>query len=290
MSLAFSSNPEQQADAVIAPTHADGIWSSRLADWLTYGLYWGVHVAALGVFFTGVTKTALVLFALTFWGRMFGITGGYHRYFSHRRSRPSRRLPVLARAARHRWRRRRVRCGGPASTASITASRDGPGDVHSPKRGFWYSHLGWIFDKTSQATASTRSPTSRSTPSSCGSNRWHFVPPVALAVACFAIGGMPGLFWGFFVSTMLLWHGTFTINSLVAPVRHAPLRRPTTPARTTGARAAHLRRGLAQQPPPLHGDARARASAGGRSTSPTTCCAVSPPSASSGTCASRPRR
>ena len=29
-----------------------------------------------------------------------------------------------------------------------------------------------------------------------------------------SIGGFPLLVWGFFVSTVLLWHGTFTINSL----------------------------------------------------------------------------
>src|SRR6185312_10695257 len=28
------------------------------------------------------------------------------------------------------------------------------------------------------------------------------------------VGGAPLLVWGFFVSTVLLWHGTFTINSL----------------------------------------------------------------------------
>ncbi|HZH03377.1 MAG TPA: fatty acid desaturase, partial [Myxococcaceae bacterium] len=30
----------------------------------------------------------------------------------------------------------------------------------------------------------------------------------------FLIGGFPLLIWGFFISTVLLWHGTFTINSL----------------------------------------------------------------------------
>ena len=95
MSLALSPAPQPEAETVIAPTHADGIWSSRLADWLTHSLYWGVHAAALGVFFTGVTKTALVLFALTFWGRLFGITGGYHRYFSHRAYKTSRWFQFL---------------------------------------------------------------------------------------------------------------------------------------------------------------------------------------------------
>jgi len=151
MSLALSPAPEEQVEAVIAPTHADGIWSSRLADWLTYGLYWGVHVAAIGVFFTGVTKTALVLFALTFWGRLFGITGGYHRYFSHKTYKTSRPfqflLALLGTMATQK---------GPLWWASLHRihhrESDGPGDVHSPKRGFYYSHQGWIFDKKWQAT------------------------------------------------------------------------------------------------------------------------------------------
>jgi stearoyl-CoA desaturase (delta-9 desaturase) len=35
-----------------------------------------------------------------------------------------------------------------------------------------------------------------------------------LAVSLWLIGSWPALVWGFFVSTTLLWHGTFTINSL----------------------------------------------------------------------------
>jgi stearoyl-CoA desaturase (delta-9 desaturase) len=40
------------------------------------------------------------------------------------------------------------------------------------------------------------------------------VPPASLAVALFAVGGWGALLWGFFVSTAVLWHGTFVINSL----------------------------------------------------------------------------
>ena len=36
----------------------------------------------------------------------------------------------------------------------------------------------------------------------------------AYALLTFAFGGWYGLVWGFLVSTTLLWHGTFTINSL----------------------------------------------------------------------------
>jgi stearoyl-CoA desaturase (delta-9 desaturase) len=37
---------------------------------------------------------------------------------------------------------------------------------------------------------------------------------VLYGVLMFLIGGLPGFVWGFVVSTVLVWHGTFTINSL----------------------------------------------------------------------------
>jgi stearoyl-CoA desaturase (Delta-9 desaturase) len=40
------------------------------------------------------------------------------------------------------------------------------------------------------------------------------VPTIALALAFLLIGGAHGLVWGYFVSTVLLWHGSFSVNSL----------------------------------------------------------------------------
>jgi stearoyl-CoA desaturase (delta-9 desaturase) len=45
-------------------------------------------------------------------------------------------------------------------------------------------------------------------------DRWWWIPPATLGVGSFLLGGSFGLVWAFFVSTTLLWHGTFTINSL----------------------------------------------------------------------------
>jgi stearoyl-CoA desaturase (Delta-9 desaturase) len=45
-------------------------------------------------------------------------------------------------------------------------------------------------------------------------NNWKHVPAVLYAATITAIFGWSGLLWGFFISTVLLWHGTFTINSL----------------------------------------------------------------------------
>jgi stearoyl-CoA desaturase (delta-9 desaturase) len=37
---------------------------------------------------------------------------------------------------------------------------------------------------------------------------------VGYATAFYAIWGLPGLMWGFCVSTVFTWHGTFLVNSL----------------------------------------------------------------------------
>ena len=51
-------------------------------------------------------------------------------------------------------------------------------------------------------------------PELCWLNRHHWVPGLLLAVLCFLIGGWSGLVWGFVVSTVLLYHGVFAVNSL----------------------------------------------------------------------------
>src|SRR5437763_16204620 len=56
-------------------------------NWRTSAPFLLLHFVPLLAFVTGVTPTALALLAATFLGRMFFVTGGYHRYFSHRSDR-----------------------------------------------------------------------------------------------------------------------------------------------------------------------------------------------------------
>jgi len=191
-------------------SESDGALARR--EVLPRVLYWGVHLAALGVLWTGADPVALALFAITFWGRMFGVTGGYHRYFSHKTYRTSRAFQfVLA------WLGASATQKGPLWWAGLHRRHhrfaDGPGDTHSPRSGFYYAHQGWIFDPRWNATPIELIPDFARYPELRWLNRWHFVPPVALAVACFAIGGWSGLFWGFFLSTTVLWHATYCVNS-----------------------------------------------------------------------------
>jgi stearoyl-CoA desaturase (delta-9 desaturase) len=92
---------------------------------------------------------------------------------------------------------------------------DQEGDLHSPVRnGFWWSHVGWILAPDYDETLYERIPDMASYPELRWLNEHFLIPPVAMAVLLYLLGGMPWLVWGFFISTTALWHATFTINSL----------------------------------------------------------------------------
>jgi stearoyl-CoA desaturase (delta-9 desaturase) len=172
------------------------------------------HLACSGAIFTGVSWGPLGLCISHYVIRMFGITAGYHRYFAHRSYRTSRWFQfVLA------W----VGCSavqkGPLWWASHHRHHhqhsDQSEDVHSPERlGFWWSHLGWILCSKYKETNLRKIKDFAKYPELRWLNRFHLIPGIALAAGCFLLAGWQGLVWGFFISTVLLYHSTFAINSL----------------------------------------------------------------------------
>ena len=183
--------------------------------WLVSLPFYLVHVAAVvGVAMVGWSWKGALLAVALYYVRMFGVTGGYHRYFSHRTYRTSRAfqfvLAVLAQSS--------VQKGAlwwAAHHRDHHKYSDTPKDPHSFRDyGFWYSHVGWILSRETEDTDFDNIKDLARYPELRWLNTWHFVPGVALAVALFLIGGPWALVWGFFVSTTMLWHGTFTINSL----------------------------------------------------------------------------
>ena len=175
--------------------------------------YWAIHASCLLAFFVPITTTALVLCAVLFWVRMFGITGGYHRYFSHRTYKTSRAFQfVLA------WIGASAVQKGPLWWAGVHRvhhrKSDQPGDPHSPRQGFWHAHQGWIFEGPWDDTRTDLMRDFTKYPELLWLNKYHFVPPISLAVLCFAVGGFTGLLWGMGISTVLCWHATYSINSL----------------------------------------------------------------------------
>jgi stearoyl-CoA desaturase (delta-9 desaturase) len=172
-----------------------------------------IHLCVLGAFWSGSTVDAWVCCGVFFLVNMFAVTGGYHRYFSHRTYKTSRVFQfVMA------WLAQSTAQKGALWWAAHHRAHhlysDQHGDLHSPVReGFWYSHMGWLFNDTS-ATDYARIPDLTRFPELRFLNKYYLLPPITLGVATFIVLGAPGLFIGFFLCTVISWHATFTINSL----------------------------------------------------------------------------
>jgi stearoyl-CoA desaturase (Delta-9 desaturase) len=173
-----------------------------------------LHLLPLLAIFTGVSRTAVVLCVVLYASRMFFITAGYHRYFSHRSYRLNRFWQFVFAFG-----------GGTAAQKGALwwASHhrdhhrysDTPRDIHSPtQKGFFWSHVGWILCDKYAATEYDRIKDFAKYPELVFLNKQDWIAPWVLGFACFFIGGWSGLLIGFFLSTVLLWHATFTVNSL----------------------------------------------------------------------------
>jgi stearoyl-CoA desaturase (delta-9 desaturase) len=173
-----------------------------------------VHLAAIGLFFVPFKWYYALTCFVALEVRMFFVTAGYHRYFSHRSFKTSRwfqfviawmamsssQKGILWWAAHHRHHHR---------------YSDQEDDLHSPTLfGFWWSHVGWILSDRYNNTRFDYIGDFAKYPELRWLNRYHLLPPAVLAVVMFLIGGLPLFLWGFCLSTVLLWHATFTINSL----------------------------------------------------------------------------
>jgi len=185
-----------------------------LSGWLVSVPFALVHLMCLAVFLTGIGTLDVVLCGLFYFVRMFGITGGYHRYFSHRAYKTSRWFQfVLA------WLGCSALQKGPLWWAGHHRGHhlysDTEKDPHSPITGtIWHSHVGWIVAQKHEATDYKAIKDFAKFPELQWLNNWHWVPGIVLGTACFLIGGWSGLIVGFFISTVLLYHGTFCVNSL----------------------------------------------------------------------------
>ncbi|MEW6280154.1 MAG: fatty acid desaturase [Candidatus Eremiobacterota bacterium] len=200
--------------------------SDERLDWVGAIPFALLHLSVLLVFWTGASLVAVAGCLASYLIRMFGITAGYHRYFSHRSYQTGRAFQLtlallgassaqmgpLWWAAHHRHHH---------------AYSDTDEDVHSPGlRGFFWAHIGWFLCRRHAHTNYHRVRDLTRFPELVLLDRLPLLAPVAYAVFWFLLGvalePVPALgtdrwqmfVWGFLVSTVLLYHGTFCINSL----------------------------------------------------------------------------
>ena len=211
----------REAGEPLDPHTADRI------DWLRAAPFVLLHLGCVAAVWTGVSATALAVAAVSYAVRMFALTAFYHRGFSHRTFRASRAVQVVFAligaacvqrgplwwAAHHRTHHR---------------AADTVRDPHSPGvHGVLWSHMGWFLTPRAFRTDLRRVPDLARYPELRWLDRYDIALPVLLAAATYALGalleraapalhtnGPQMLVWGFFISTVALFHATVTINSL----------------------------------------------------------------------------
>lgn len=195
-------------------------------NWLAVGALLLMHAGCLAVFPVGWSWMAVFLAVLLYLGRAFGLTAFYHWYFSHRAFKTSRwfqfggALPgclALQRgplwwAAHHRGHHR-------------TSDRDG--DVDSPHvHGVLWAHMGWFLTPRNNELQTRLIRDWMKFPELRWLDRCAPLVAILYAATLYGLGEllhmlMPGLkttgpqllVWGFFLSTVTLYHATYSVNS-----------------------------------------------------------------------------
>ncbi len=189
-------------------------WTRTYLNTGTMG-FWLFHLVAIaGVVWLGFSWSGLALAVSLYFARMFFISAGLHRYFSHRSYKTSRVFQTFL-AFGGQTAMQRGALWWAATHRHHHRHSDLAGDTHSPVvDGFWWSHVGWSTSQSSSGADYDKLADFTKYPELRFLDHWRYSPAILLAVVLFLVGGMHALVWGFFASTVLLWHGTFTINSL----------------------------------------------------------------------------
>jgi stearoyl-CoA desaturase (delta-9 desaturase) len=173
-----------------------------------------LHVGCLAVFFVHFRWRLVLILLLSYGIRMFGVTAGYHRYFSHRTYKLNRvnqfLLAFLAQTSSQKgvlwW---------AAHHRDHHQNSDMESDIHSPMHsGFWWSHVGWVISNEYDSYDEQRIRDFAKFRELRWLDRYHWLPTALLGAAFYLTGGMAVFVWGYVLATVLLFHGTFSINSL----------------------------------------------------------------------------
>lgn len=157
----------------------------------------------------------LLIFLASYSLRVFTLTAGYHRYFSHKSFKTSRLFQfILAFISATALQ------GGALWWASRHRHHhlysDQPEDAHSPKQqGFWYSHCIWFMYHKNLKARYDLIRDFASFPELRFLEKYWYLSPLAMILILALIGGWNAVVWGFFVPAVFVNHITYCVNSVV---------------------------------------------------------------------------
>ena len=184
-----------------------------------------VHLGCGLVFLVGWSSIAIAVCLITGALQIFGITAGYHRLLAHRSFKTSQIFQFIL------------------ALFGVLAGQNGPlwwvghhrhhhrysdwdDDVHSPQRGFFWSHMGWLF---SPRCVPVRHELVRDLARRRELRllqRYYYACNLGYALVLYAIGdtwryfdptaatsGVQLLIWGSMISTVCVYHSIWSANS-----------------------------------------------------------------------------
>ncbi len=185
-------------------------------NWVTASFMALFHLGALMAPFFFTWNALFVALFLWWLSAGLGIGMGFHRLLTHRGYKTPRWfeyvLTVCATLSLE---------GGPifwvATHRIHHRYSDQEGDPHSPVEGKWWAHVGWILVGKSLAQDTTT--LARYVPDLTKDKfhvwitKFHYLPIILLALGLLIVGGLPFLFWGIFLRTVVGLHATWLVNS-----------------------------------------------------------------------------
>lgn len=186
-------------------------------NWNTVFFVIAFHLLAIPVFFTFSWQNFVAAFALWWVGASWGIGIGYHRLLTHRGFTTSvwmtRLLATFGTFALQ---------SGPISWVTTHrvhhAFTDTDKDPHSPRKGTWWAHIGWIFSGVAQiqpeSTRQRYSPDLLKDPYLVWIDKYYYLPTILVSIPLFLIGGWQMVVWAVFARVVMSWHFTWMVNSV----------------------------------------------------------------------------
>jgi len=191
-------------------------WNGKPFDWVNVGYFAGIHLAALLAPWTFSWRALGAFFFLYWLSASLGVCLTYHRLLTHRGFKVPKPLEyaltfvgmlsseggAITWVAMHRMHH-------------VLSDRPGK-DLHTPKDGFLWSHVGWIVCKLGwdrRDMEQRHAPELVADPVHRWLNRIHVLPNVLVGWALYAWGGWPMVVWGVFLRLVVGLNATWFVNS-----------------------------------------------------------------------------
>lgn len=189
---------------------------SESINWSSLVIIIGFHGLSVWALFTFSWQNLAAALLLWWLSGSIGIGLGYHRFLTHRGYSAPKWFEYLV-----------TICGtlalqsGPISWVTTHrlhhAFTDTNRDPHSPNRGFYWAHIGWILKGPAQIinpqVRARYSPDLVKFRFHAAADRYYWMTSVVVGLGLWALGGWSMVLWGIFLRTTILWHGTWLVNS-----------------------------------------------------------------------------